>query len=111
MGAWKVPGYAEERELGRGSSGRVVSAVNEETGRPVAIKYLHESLVWDREFLTRFRAEADLLRSLDVPQVVRVLDYLEAPGQGAAIVMELVEGVSLHEMISRHGATSPEAAL
>jgi serine/threonine-protein kinase len=111
MSAWKVPGYAEERELGRGGSGRVVLAVNEETGRPVAIKYLHESLVWDREFLTRFRAEAELLMSLDVPQVVHVLDYLEAPGQGAAIVMELVAGVSLHEMISRHGATSPEAAL
>jgi serine/threonine-protein kinase len=30
---------------------------------------------------------------------------------GAAIVMELVDGVSLHEMITRQGATSPESAL
>jgi serine/threonine-protein kinase len=40
-----------------------------------------------------------------------MIDYVEAPGEGAAIVMELVEGVSLHEMITRNGAASPEAAL
>jgi serine/threonine-protein kinase len=111
MSTWKVPGYAEERELGRGGSGRVVSAVDEATGRRVAIKYLRESLIRDPEFLARFRDEAELLRSVDAPQVVRVLDYEEAPGEGAAIVMELVDGVSLYEMISRRGATSPEAAL
>ena len=48
-----------------------------------------------------FRTEAQMLRSLGVPQVVQVYDYVEQPGQGAAIVMELVNGVSLHEMIER----------
>ena len=57
------------------------------------------------------RGEADLLRSLDVPYVVRLFDYVEAPGEGAAIIMELVDGISLHEMISRRGATGAEAAL
>jgi serine/threonine-protein kinase len=59
----------------------------------------------------RFREEAALQRSLDVPQVVRVFDYVEEPGRGAAIVMELVDGVSLHEMIGQRGPASPEAAL
>lgn len=40
-------------------------------------------------FLEAFRSEASLLRTLDVPQVVRLFDHVEAPGQGAAIVMEL----------------------
>jgi protein kinase-like protein/WD40 repeat protein len=58
-----------------------------------------------------FRSEAQTLKSLDVPQVVQLYDYVEAPGQGAAIVMELVEGVSLYEMITQRGATTAESAL
>ena len=108
---WAVPGYTEERELGRGASGKVVQAVNDTTGQRVAIKYLSPGLVRDPAFMWGFRAEAQMLRELGVPQVVQVYDYVEQPGQGAAIVMELVNGVSLHEMIVRRGPTSPEAAL
>ena len=108
---WAVPGYTEERELGRGASGRVVEAVNNATGQRAAIKYLSPSLVRDSAFMWGFRTEAQMLRSLGVPQVVQVYDYLEEPGRGAAIVMELVDGVSLHEMIARRGPTGPEAAL
>jgi serine/threonine-protein kinase len=111
MSAWTVPGYTEERELGRGASGRVVSAVHDASGRRVAIKYLATRLFRDPRFLDGFREEAEVLRSLDVPQVVRLFDYVEAPGEGAAIVMELVNGVSLHQMITRQGSTSPESAL
>src|SRR4051794_10554904 len=111
MSAWVVPGYTEERELGRGASGRVVAAVHDASGQEVAIKYLAPRLFRDQAFLDGFRAEADVLRSLDVPQVVRLFDYAEEPGAGAAIVMELVNGISLHQMITRQGSTSPESAL
>jgi len=108
---WAVPGYTEERELGRGASGKVVEAINDLTGQRVAIKYLSPTLVRDTAFMWGFRTEAQMLRSLGVPQVVQVYDYVEEPGQGAAIVMELVDGVSLYEMIVRRGPTGPEAAL
>jgi eukaryotic-like serine/threonine-protein kinase len=111
MNAWTAPGYVEERQLGRGASGRVVAAVHEGSGHPVAIKYLAPRLFRDPAFLDRFREEAELMRSLDVPDVVRIYDYVEMTDQGAAIVMELVDGVSLHEMISRQGPAEPEAAL
>ncbi|HUN31627.1 MAG TPA: protein kinase [Trebonia sp.] len=111
MNAWTVPGYIEERQLGRGASGRVVAAVHERSGHPVAIKYLAPQLFRDPAFLDGFREEAELLRSLDVPDVVRIYDYVEMTDQGAAIVMERVDGVSLHEMISRQGPASPESAL
>jgi hypothetical protein len=110
-GDWAVPGYIEERQLGKGASGRVVAAVSEATGKRVAIKYLSSALAGDPAFMWRFRYEAALQRSLDVPQIVRVFDYVEEPGQGAAIVMELVNGVSLHELIGRRGPAGPEAAL
>jgi serine/threonine protein kinase len=111
MSAWAVPGYTEERELGHGASARVVAATHNDTGQQVAIKYLAPRLVRDPNFLARFREEVELLASIDVPHVVRLFDYVEEPGEGAAIVMELVDGVSLHEMITRQGATSPESAL
>ncbi|MFI0965801.1 protein kinase [Streptomyces sp. NPDC021080] len=109
-GPWTVPGYEEVRTLGEGSGGRVVLARHTATGVPVAIKYLGEHLRGDREFLARFRAEARLLGDLRHPCVVRLYEYVEARG-GAAIVMEAVDGVSLRQLLRRHGATGPEAAL
>ena len=89
MDSWVVPGFAQERELGAGASGRVVAAVHVASGTRVAIKYLSPRLLAAPGFVEAFRAEAGLLRTLAVPQVVRIFDYVEAPGQGAAIVMEL----------------------
>jgi hypothetical protein len=111
MVSWVVPGFSEDRELGSGASGRVVAAVRVADGQRVAIKYLSARLLRDPRFVAAFRGEAALLGSLEVPHVVRLLEYAEAPGQGAAIVMELVEGVSLHEMITQQGPASPESAL
>jgi serine/threonine-protein kinase len=108
---WTVPGYTEERPLGHGVSGRVVAAVNDATGQRVAIKYLNEKLVRDTEFLAGLRAEAERLMSLHAPHMVRVLDYVEQPGEGAAIVMELVDGVSLRAMLARGGPVGAAAAL
>ncbi|MDX2563192.1 serine/threonine-protein kinase [Streptomyces sp. TX20-6-3] len=110
MGAWVVPGYAEARELGAGGSGRVVLATHEETGLPVAVKYLSERFRSDEAFMRGFRAEARLLGALDSPHVVGFYEYVEAP-RGAAIVMELVDGVALRALIAREGSTGPEAAL
>ncbi|WP_030215252.1 serine/threonine-protein kinase [Streptomyces bikiniensis] len=110
MSAWVVPGYTETRELGAGASGRVVLAVHDATGTPVAVKYLGERLRSDEAFVRGFRAEARLLGALDSPYVVGFHEYVEAP-PGAAIVMELVDGVALRALLAREGATGPEAAL
>ncbi|WP_328946767.1 serine/threonine protein kinase [Streptomyces sp. NBC_00250] len=110
MGAWVVPGYVEARELGAGGSGRVVLARHEVTGLPVAVKYLSERFRSDEAFVRGFRSEARLLGALDTPYVVGFYEYVEAP-RGAAIVMELVDGVALRALIAREGSTGPEAAL
>jgi serine/threonine-protein kinase len=107
---WNVPGYRHTRELGAGASGRVVLALHGETGTPVAIKYLGEELRLDPDFLEEFRGEARLLGDLDTPHVVRLWEYVEGP-QGAAIVMELVDGIALRALLRQAGATGPEAAL
>lgn len=110
MNTWGVPGYTESLELGSGASGRVVLAVHEETGVPVAVKYLSESLRTRPGFVREFRAEARLLGGLESPYVTGLYEYVESP-DGAAIVMELVDGVSLRTLLTSQGPLDPEAAL
>ncbi|GLF96934.1 serine/threonine-protein kinase [Streptomyces yaizuensis] len=110
MNAWTVPGYTESRELGSGTSGRVVLAVHDATGVPVAVKYLAERLRSDHDFVLGLRAEARLLGHLGSPYVVGLYEYVESP-HGAAIVMELVDGIALRVLLREEGATGPEAAL
>jgi hypothetical protein len=107
---WDVSGYTEVKMLGSGGFGDVVLARHDASGSLVAIKYLRRQLLADAEFTALFRAEAAVLASLDDPNVVRLYEYVESPS-GAAIVMELVDGVSLRDILAREGKTTGEAAL
>src|ERR1700733_988173 len=107
---WRIPGYTELKALGSGGFGDVVLARHDESGTLVAVKYLRHELAADPEFAEMFRAEAAVLAALDNPHVVRLFEYIESSA-GAAIVMELVDGVSVREILSRQGATTAEAAL
>jgi hypothetical protein len=109
VGGWQVPGYTETGELGRGGTGRVVAAVEVATGDRVAIKYLAGWLAGEARFREAFRAEAAILAGLRLPNVVGVRGYLEWSG-GAAIVMDLVDGVSLRAMLAAAGPAGPLAA-
>jgi serine/threonine protein kinase len=106
----RIPGYTELRALGSGAFGEVVLARHDESGTLVAVKYLRHDLLADAGFAAMFRDEAAVLASLDDPNVVRLFEYVESAA-GAVIVMELVDGVSVREILSRQGATSAEAAL
>ena len=110
MPEWKVPGYTELKALGSGGFGDVVLARHDASGTLVAIKYLHPDLLADPEFAQMFRGEAEVLASLEDANVVRLYEYVESP-LGAAIVMELIGGVSLREILTHQGKTTAEAAL
>jgi Protein kinase domain/IPT/TIG domain len=107
---WTVPGYTELKELGSGGAGDVVLARHHASGTLVAIKYLRRKLLADPQWAGLFRTEAQVLAVLDDPNIVRLYEYVESPW-GAAIVMELVDGVSVREILAHQGATTAEAAL
>jgi serine/threonine-protein kinase len=116
--SWRLDGFEELRELGRGGFGHVVAARHAASGALVAIKYLSPALAGDPQFRAAFRAEAAILRGLDSPWITRFFDYVEEPtapgaphGGGAAIVMELVPGVSLRALLKRGEPLPPESAL
>ena len=91
---------------GTGSSGSSASggmadvwlAEDQELGRKVAIKMLHERYANDMQFVERFRREATHAAGLSHPNVVSIYDRGEAEGS-YFIVMEYVEGRTLKELI------------
>jgi serine/threonine protein kinase len=101
--------FEELYELGSGAQGRVVLARRVGTGEMVAIKYLAPALLGDPRHKAMFRDEVNMLVRVADPHVARLYEYVGTP-EGAAIVMEAVNGVSLREVL-RHGPMAPEAAL
>ncbi|MFC4536927.1 serine/threonine-protein kinase [Sphaerisporangium dianthi] len=106
-----LPGYTEIRDLGTGACGRVVMARDDADGGLVAIRHLSAGLRADANFLARLRHDALGLEVLDAPSMVRLHGYFENAHGSAAIVMELVDGVSLRTLLRHEEPTGPEAAL
>ncbi|MFC4912120.1 protein kinase domain-containing protein [Actinomadura gamaensis] len=110
---WTVPGFTHERDLGGGTAGRVVLAVDDMTQTKVAIRYLDKRLESDEALLSRYRMVARRLSQLEDPNVVDLYDFVENPSPrgGTAIVMERAEGVSLRRILAARGPAGPLAAL
>ena len=85
--------------LGSGGMGEVYRARDTKLGREVAIKVLPTSLTSDPERLTRFSREAQVLASLNHPNIASIY-HVEETADGPAIVMELVEGETLADRIA-----------
>ena len=84
--------------LGAGGMGEVYSARDTKLGRDVALKVLPEAFASNADRLARFRREAQVLASLNHPNIATILGLEEANGN-CALVMELVEGATLAEKI------------
>ena len=95
--------------LGAGGMGEVYKAKDTTLGREVAIKVLLEEVSSDPERLARFEREARLLASLNHNNIA-TLHGFEKDGDTHFLVMELVDGETLAERISR-GAIPVEDAL
>ena len=101
--------YEVQSAIGAGGMGEVYRATDTNLKRAVAIKVLPEALAFDAERLMRFRREAEVLASLNHPNIAAIYG-LEDAGGVMALAMEFVEGVDLAERIS-HGAMPIDEAL
>ncbi len=90
-----IPGYRFQRQIGSGGSARVYLALQHPFGRPVAIKVLSPQASGDDEQRARFLAEAIVGRSLDHPNVVRVVDAGQT-AEAAYLAMEYIQGGDLN---------------
>jgi serine/threonine-protein kinase len=100
--------YEIQSALGAGGMGEVYRAKDTKLGRDVAIKVLPSSLTSDPERLARFGREAQVLASLNHPNIAAI-HHLETTGDAPALVMELVEGESLADRIARGPVPIDEA--
>jgi serine/threonine-protein kinase len=94
--------YRLERKLGSGGMADVWLAEDQELGRHVAVKILHERYANDEQFVERFRREATHAAGLSHPNIVSIYDRGVSDGS-YYIVMEYIEGRTLKELIVTRG--------
>jgi len=87
--------------LGRGGMGEVYLAEDVRLDRKVALKVLAPALAGDPEFLRRFHREARAASSLNHPNVCVVHEIGDAEDGSPFMAMEVVEGESLQETVTR----------
>jgi serine/threonine-protein kinase len=90
--------YKITSHLGEGGMGEVFLATDKQTRQQVAVKILARHLSAHPEALERFRREAETLRKLDHPNIVKLVDSFEHKKQ-YIIVMEYVSGGSLYQLL------------
>ena len=84
--------------LGSGGMGEVYRARDTTLNRDVALKVLPEQFALDADRLARFKREAQVLASLNHPNIAAIYGFEEAHGV-QALVLELVEGPTLADVI------------
>ncbi len=94
--------------LGAGGMGEVYRAVDTKLKRDVAVKVLPPALASDPDRLARFQREAEVLASLNHPHIAHIYGLEDADGV-QALVMELVDGVTLADRIGHGGLALDEA--
>lgn len=102
--------YEVLSKIGAGGMGDVYRAVDTKLRRDVAIKVLPNAFVYDPDRLSRFRREAQLLASLNHPNIAAIYRFDESDGVHY-LVMEFVEGETLADRLLRDGAVPVDESL
>src|SRR5262250_1233158 len=94
----KLGPYEIQSLLGAGGMGEVYRAVDSKLCRNVALKVIPQQFAEDRQCMARFQCEAQVLASLNHPNIASIYG-LEESRDRSALVMELVEGPTLSELV------------
>ncbi len=86
--------------IGEGGMGQVYQATDTKLNREVALKILPEAFAGDPDRLARFQREAQVLASLNHPNIAQIHGLEESDGT-RALVLELVEGPTLADRIAQ----------
>src|SRR5262249_14677848 len=98
----QVPGYQVLEQLHQGGQGIVYRALQEATGRHVALKVIRPDLLTDATALHRFRSEGRAAARLKHLNIVTLFD-MGKEGGPYFLIMELIEGVDLDTWVKRFG--------
>ncbi len=99
--------YELQEIIGVGGTAVVYKAKCHRLNRYVAVKILKEEFASDEEFRRKFHDEAQAVAMLSHPNIVNIYDVSRS-GNVDYIVMELIDGITLKEYLSRRGQLSPK---
>jgi beta-lactam-binding protein with PASTA domain len=102
--------YRVLSHLADGGMATVYVALDQRLDRKVALKVMRADLAKDESFVSRFRREARSAAKLSHPNVVAVYDQGEDDGN-VFLTMELVNGLTLRQVMQAEGPLTPRAAL
>ena len=99
--------YRLKQRLGAGGMGEVYLAEHRLLRRPCAIKLIRPERFADPRYLDRFEREVQATAGLTHPNTVEVYDYGRTEDGTFYYVMEYLAGLTLEELVSRHGPLPP----
>jgi eukaryotic-like serine/threonine-protein kinase len=95
--------YRVLRPIATGGYGTVYEALSLQDGSRLALKILHSRLGSSPAEIERFRREAALVRALEHPHIVRVLDFGQTDDATPYIAFELLRGQALRQELGKRG--------
>jgi serine/threonine-protein kinase len=101
--------YELVAEVARGDMGDVFEAYDRVEGSKAAVKVLRAEYLSDEAMRRRFRREGAILKALEHPAIVRLLELGIAEDGAVFLVTEYVEGETLAEHLSRRPLRIAEA--
>ena len=99
--------YHLRDQIGAGGMGEVYLAEHRLLKRPCAIKVIRPERSEDPRALERFEHEVRATAGLSSPNIVEVYDYGRTEDGTFFYVMEYLQGMSLEDLVARHGALPP----
>ncbi len=87
--------------IGRGAMGEIYAAVQDDTGIEAAVKLLHRNVLANPKHVARFVREATIVSSLDVDNVVKVLEVTDIEAPVPYLAMERLYGEDLAHILQR----------
>ena len=105
----RLGAYQIQLKLGEGGMARVYKAYHERLRRDVAIKIILSQIAGQSDFRARFEREAQLVASLEHPNIVAVYDFGEE-GTIPYLVMQYVGGGTLRDQLQDEYPLAPQKA-
>lgn len=99
--------YLVFRVVADGGMGRVYEGLDQQAGRHVALKILHEEVAGDSVSVERFKREYEVSRSLPHQHIVEVTDF-QSLDESYVLAMEFLVGEELRSVLKRERVVSPE---